>query len=142
VNTASDTAHGDGDSTSNLIKGCAIVATLVQCVIFVGLGAFVFIAIGVFQGITASGTADPQAMAAGIATALVPVIVATGVSVFGTLGSVLIVLASNYRARWFYKASVVLAIAHLFAIPFGTIQGLAFLILLIVKRNDFRERTA
>ena len=133
----------DTDSSSPVIRACAIVATAIQCVVLVGLAAFAAAMSRVFEDITASGSSDPQAMADGIGEAMIPVVVAVGISVWGILGSVLIVTASNYRARWFYWASVTLAIVHILTVPFGTAFGLAFLILLVVKRDKFRvERLA
>lgn len=133
----------DTDSSTTVIRACAILATAVQCVVLVGLAAFVVMMTRVFQEITAAGSSDPRAMAQGIGEAFIPVVVAVGISVWGILGSVLIVTASNYRARWFYWASVALAIVHLLAIPFGTVYGVVFLVLLVIKRDKFRsERSA
>ena len=122
------------------MKWWAILATAVQCSVVVGLAFFVQDMIGTFRAITASGRSDPQLMAEGIGQAMVPVVLAVGVSTWGILGSVLIVAASKYRARWFYWASVSLAVLHIVAFPFGTVFGLAFLVLLIVKRAEFGSR--
>jgi hypothetical protein len=132
----------DTDSSSTVIRACAILATAVQCAVLVGLAAFVVLVTRVFQEITASGSSDPRVMAEGIGQAMIPVVLAIGISVWGILGSVLIVVASNYRARWFYWASVALAIVHILTIPFGTVFGLVFLVLLVVKRDKFRSERA
>lgn len=76
-------------------------------------------------------------MAQGIGEAMIPVVLAVGVSGFGILGSVLIILASSYRAGWFFRSSVTLAVVHILAFPIGTAYGLAFLVLLLVKRREF-----
>ena len=121
------------------MKWWAILATAVQCSVVVGLAFFVQGMISTFRAITASGRSDPQLMAEGIGQAMVPVVLAVAVSIWGILGGVLIVAASNYRDRWFYWASVSLAVLHIVAFPFGTAFGLAFLVLLIVKRAEFRR---
>ena len=120
------------------MKWWAILATAVQCAVVVGLALFVVGMLSTFRAITASGRSNPQLMAEGIGQAMVPVVLAVGVSTWGILGSVLIVAASRYRARWFYWSSVALAALHVLAFPFGTLFGLAFLVLLIVKRAEFR----
>ena len=121
------------------MKWWAILATAVQCSLVVGLAFAVLGMLSTFRAITASGRSDPQLMAEGIGQAMVPVVLAVGVSTWGILGSVVIVAASSYRARWFYWASVALAALHIVAFPFGTLFGLAFLVLLIVKRAEFRS---
>ena len=121
---------------------CAIFATAVQCVLLVGIFFFVSGVLETFREITDSGESNPRVMAQGIGQAMVPIVVATSVSAFGILGSVVLIVASSYRARWFFRLSVALAIVHILAFPFGTAFGLAFLVLLLVKRREFRPRQA
>jgi hypothetical protein len=135
---SNETVYADRGSPRQLLTWCAVFATAVQCVLLVGIFFFILGMIETFREITASGESNPRVMAQGIAEAMVPVILAVGVSAFGILGSVVLIVASSYRARWFFRLSVTLAIVHILAFPLGTAYGIAFLVLLLVKRREFR----
>jgi hypothetical protein len=120
------------------VKWLAALATAVQCTLLLGIASCTAKMVETFRAITASGSSDPQLMAQGIGQALVPVVLAVGFSTLGMLVSVVIIAASRYRARWFYSSSVASAIIHILTFPIGTAFGLAFLVLLIVKRREFR----
>jgi hypothetical protein len=135
---SNETVSADRGSPRQLLTWCAIFATAVQCALLVGIFFFVLGMIETFREITASGESNPRVMAQGIGEAGVAVVLAVGVSGFGILGSVVLMVASSYRARWFFRLSVALAIVHVLAFPFGTAYGIAFLVLLLVKRREFR----
>jgi hypothetical protein len=125
-------------TTSSVVRWCAILATAVQGVLLVGFVFFVLAILRTFREITASGEPNPQLMAQGVGEALIPIVLAAALSVWGILASVLIATVSRYRAKWFYRLSLVSAVLHVLAFPFGTAFGLAFLVLLLVKRAEFR----
>ena len=124
-----------------IAKWFAIFGTAVQCLLLVGIAFFIAGMITTFQEITAAGTSDPKLMAEGIGEALVPVVVALGVGVWGTFISLVTAIVSSYRSRWFFWWSAAFAVVYMIVLPLGTALGLAFLIFLVAKRSEFRRRT-
>ena len=122
-------------------KSFAIFGTAVQCLLLVGIALFLAGMITTFREITAAGTSDPKLMAQGIGQALVPVVIALSVGVWGTFISLVTAIVSNYRSRWFFWWSAVFAVVYMIVLPLGTALGLAFLIFLVAKRHEFRPRT-
>ena len=134
------TAANSPNGSNPVAKWFAILGTAVQCSLLVGIAFFVAGMLKTFREITAGGVSDPELMTQGIGQALVPVVVALGVGVWGTFISLVTAIVSNYRSRWFFWSSAVFAVVYLIALPVGTMLGLAFLIFLIVKRREFRPR--
>jgi len=134
----SDVASSPNSGGFRIAKWFAILGTAVQCSLVVGIALFIVDMVKTFQEITAAGTSDPKVMAKGIGLALVPVVLALGVGVWGTFISLVTAIASAYRSRWFFWWSAVFAVVYMVVLPLGTALGLAFLIFLVAKRREFQ----
>ena len=130
--------HDDARGAATGTKWLAVLATALQCTLLLGIAGCTATMLETFRAITDSGSSDPRLMARGMGQAMAPLVLTLFVSTLGMLVSVVMVAASSYRARWFYSASVASAIIHILAFPIGTAFGLAFLVLLLVKRREFK----
>ncbi|MBM4385486.1 MAG: hypothetical protein FJ091_19195 [Deltaproteobacteria bacterium] len=94
-----------------------------------------------FQEMSAAGTANARELADAIGAALPQVLFA---GLFGSLGAVislLTVLFTNYRSRWFFWCSLGLAVFNLSGVPWATLLALAQLAVFVVKRREFFVRS-
>lgn len=116
----------------------ALVGLVWQSALLYGIARFVGLLALTFAEITASGESDPRVMAEGIGQALVPVVFWGAVGSHGLLVTVVTLVASRYRPRWFFWSSAVFAVIYILLFPpVGTTIGAALLVLLIVRRREF-----
>jgi len=77
-------------------------------------------------------------MAEGIGRALVPVVFWGAVGSHGLIVTVVTLVASPYRARWFFWSSAAFAVLYILLFPpVGTAVGAALLVLLAVRQREF-----
>lgn len=115
----------------------AVAGVLWQSALIYGLARFFVLLAGTFEAISASGNTDPKVMADGIGKALVPVVFWGAVGVFGLLTTLITMLVSRYRARWWFWTSWVFAAIYLLFVPVGTVLSIALIVVLAVKRREF-----
>jgi hypothetical protein len=116
----------------------AIVGLVLQSSIAVGLAQFVVRMFQTFREITESGNSDPQVMATGMGEALIPLVLWGTLGGVGLLTTLATVIASTYRARWFFRSSLVFAgVYFLFYPPIGSLIAIVLVIVLVAKRNEF-----
>jgi hypothetical protein len=119
-------------------RAFAIIGLVLQSSIAVGLAQFVTRMIQTFRAITESGNPDPQVMATGIGEALIPLVLWGALGVVGLLTTLTTVIASAYRARWFYRCSLVSAgVYFLFYPPIGSLIAIVLIGVLVAKCKEF-----
>ena len=124
-------------------RAFAVIGLVLQSSIAVGVALFMARMIQTFREITESGSPDPQAMATGIGEALVPLILWGALGVVGLLTTLVTAMASTYRARWFYRSSLVFAgVYFLLYPPIGSLIGIVLVVYLLVKRKEFSHAQA
>ena len=119
-------------------RAFAIIGLALQSAILFGIAQFAVQMIDTFREITASGNSDPQVMATGIGQALIPVVLWGALGTVGLLTTLVTAMASTYRARWFFRSSLVFAsIYFLFYPPIGSLIAIVLIVFLIVRRKEF-----
>lgn len=116
-------------STSAIAKWFIGISALIQSAAILGV-IISLIQFGYFY-LEYTGT-DSKLMAEGIGRSLIPMVLGFGVSVLGTLTSLLTAVAYKYRAMWFFWWSLPFAIL---SVP--ALIGVVFLIYLFVNRREF-----
>jgi len=89
-----------------------------------------------FQSITLYGEGDPKVMAGGVSAALSVVIIGTVISIPGLILSVVSLYISDYRSKWLFRYSITVSIFWIISFPVGTIPGLFYIVLVLVKRKS------
>jgi len=116
----------------------AILGTFVASALVVGILAFCVNMLALYQAFPELGVSEPKDLVPHLGKALVPVIAGASIGVFGLLTSLVTAVVSSFRARWFFWSSLALSFAYLFVPPLGTLVGVTFAAVLVLKRAQFR----
>ena len=119
-------------------RAFAILGTLVASALVIGVVAFCVNMVALYRAFPQLGVSEPKDLVPHLGKALVPVVAGASIGVFGLVTSLLTTLVSSFRSRWFFWSSLVLSFAYLFIPPFGTLAGIAFAVVLLLKRREFR----
>jgi len=114
----------------SVLGGVLQIPIIVYC--FMGL----FDIYQTFQSITLYGEGDPKVMAGGISAALSVVYVGAVISIPGFILSVVSLYISDYRNKWLFRYSVMVSIFWIVSFPVGTVFGLFYIVLVLVKRKS------
>lgn len=112
-----------------------------QMALLVGIVDFVFEVRRVFQTLQEAGSNEPELMAAGIWTALLPVYLWGLAGTPGLLITAVAMLRSSYRPRWLFWTSVGFALLYLPIVPLGTGAAILLLVTVLAKRSEFFPAT-
>ncbi|MCW8878287.1 MAG: MotA/TolQ/ExbB proton channel family protein [Kangiellaceae bacterium] len=88
-----------------------------------------------FQSITLYGEGDPKVMAGGISAALSFLIIGALISIPGLIISIISLFISSYRSKWLFRYSIMVSIFWIVSFPVGTVFGLVYFIIILVKRK-------
>ncbi|MCO7224124.1 hypothetical protein [Pleionea sp. CnH1-48] len=115
-----------------------IIGALLQLGIFYGTPAYIYSMYNAFQEITLNGNGDSQAMANMISSSLSHLVIGVIVAFPGLVLSSLALFISSYQNKFFKAYFLVASLFWILAFPVGTVFGLIFLIIVIVKgrRNE------
>lgn len=108
----------------------SIMQTPVTLYFFTGLIKL----IQVFQSITLYGNGDTKVMASGMSNTLSYFIIGALISVPGLIISIVSLFISSYRNRRLFIYSIIIAIFWMISFPIGTIFGVIYLIILLIKK--------
>jgi hypothetical protein len=119
-------------------RAFAIIGLVLQTSIVVGIAQFAVQMLMTFREITESGNPDPQIMATGIGEALIPLVLWGTLGVLGLLMTLVTAIVSTYRARWFFRSSLVFAgVYFLFFPPIGSLIAIELVVYLVTNRKEF-----
>jgi uncharacterized membrane protein len=119
----------------------AIIGLVLQTHIVVGIAQFAVLMLKTLREITESGNPDPQIMATGIGEALIPLVLWGAFGLIGLLMTLVTAIVSTYRARWFFRSSLVFAgVYFLFFPPIGSLIAIVLVVYLVTKREEFSEQ--
>jgi hypothetical protein len=119
-------------------RAFAIIGLVLQACIVIGIAQFAVQMLNTFREITESGNPDPQIMATGIGEALIPLVLWGTLGVIGLLMTLVTAIVSPYRARWFFRSSLVFAgVYFLFFPPIGSLISIVLVVYLVTKRKEF-----
>ena len=123
------------NTADKILKGkkIAILGSILQIPLFIGTIATIVGFIVTFQAVTIYGAGDPKLMAGGISSALVSLILGSLVSLPGYIVTLYVVVKTSYREKWFIIFNILAAIFWLLFVPIGTVLGIVYITLLILK---------
>jgi hypothetical protein len=113
--------------------------SLISIIVVAGLVSFFSSMTTVFKKIIETGADDPQLMAGAISQSLVPVVLTNILALPSIFGIFLVLFISSYRSKYFFWFWVFLSMALIISIPIGTLLGLSLIVILILKRKEFRN---
>ena len=89
--------------------------------------------------ISVSNPQDPSILSGELSQSLVPILTSLIFSLPGIVCIFFVLFFTSYRVKNFYRVWLVIAIVLLLSLPFGTLFGLALLIVLYIKKNEFTK---
>lgn len=138
----------------SLGRWLSVLSSIFQTPILLGLFLYAGIILQASQG-----SVQTHEITGGITQTLVEILVTAGANIIGNITASLIILLfaclaalpgfvlaivtltiTSYRAKWFMRVCLFYAVAWLLAVPWGTLIGLAFLIVLFINRSGKKER--
>jgi len=113
--------------------------SLISVIVVAGLVSFYSTMVDLFQKIRQAGAGDPQLMAGEISQSLVPVVLTNVLALPSIISIFLVLFISSYRSKYFYWFWVFISFTLIISIPVGTVFGLTLLVILFLKRNEFKN---
>ncbi len=90
-----------------------------------------------FQVLGASGIGDPSQLGAVIGEALIASFVGMLVALIGAIFMLVAVFGYRYRESWMFRLLIILGVLYLLYFPLGTVIGVVFLSVALIKRHEF-----
>jgi hypothetical protein len=95
---------------------------------------------GLVQSLAGAGGSpevQSQQMAAGIASSAGAIVAGVAAALLGMVLLLLALFSARYRAKWFLVAMWILSAWWLFSFPIGTAAGIAVMIQLVRRQDEF-----
>ncbi|WMS85763.1 MotA/TolQ/ExbB proton channel family protein [Pleionea litopenaei] len=121
-------------------KTLSIIAVILQIGIIGGLTTSLILMLQLFQSITLNGSGDAGRMSMGLSGALVPLLLGMIVALPGLFIASIALFVSSYRSKYTNIYFTISGIFWCLAIPVGTLFGLIFLVILIIKWRPNRSK--
>jgi len=121
-------------------KKLAITGAILQLGLVLGIIGSLLGMIFAFQHRGAEGTTNTELLANDISFALISTIIGLCISIVGLIFIFIALFKSKYRAPWFFWFLIIWSILWILNFPFGTILGGAFLIYLIMHKDEFKKQ--
>jgi len=116
-------------------KVLSIIGAILNIGIIWGFVTFALSLYESFETITLYGEGDTEVMAGMISSALVYQIIGSIISLPGVIISSVALFISSYRSRILNTYLIVISIFWMLTFPFGTLFGLIFLTIVLIRKN-------
>jgi biopolymer transport protein ExbB/TolQ len=117
-------------------KGLAVLSIVLQLPVYWGFFNFILGMVFTFQTITIYGSGDPKPMASGISNSLVYSLLGCIFSLPGLILSWYVLFKKKYRSKLLCAANIVSSAVWVLSVPWGTIFGIAYFVLIFIKRKS------